>query len=113
MALDFTPDINHKFLKLCKNVQRKIPNYLILDTERYIRVIKCLVQNSIDNTQKGSITVSVKLTEVDLEGNQVLITHIDDTGVGIRKEDGKKLFKFFGKVDKKLKSTTLGIGLGL
>jgi len=50
---------------------------------------------------------------VDLEGNQILITHIDDTGVGIKKEDVKKLFRFFGKVDKDIKQTTLGIGLGL
>jgi hypothetical protein len=38
----------------------------------------------------------VKLKVEDMEGTGCLITHIEDTGKGIKKEDIKKLFKFFG-----------------
>jgi signal transduction histidine kinase len=48
-----------------------------------------------------------------MEGNGCLVTHIDDTGMGIRKEDIKKLFKFFGQIDKNTKQNEVGIGMGL
>jgi len=38
---------------------------------------------------------------------------IQDTGVGIKKEDQKKLFKLFGFVTDTQKMNTSGIGLGL
>ena len=85
----------------------------MIDIERYVRVLKCLIQNSIDHTKKGTIQIQVKIMNVDMDGSKILVTHIDDTGMGIKKEDASKLFKFFGKVDKDMKQTTLGIGLGL
>lgn len=39
---------------------------------------------------------------------------VNDTGIGIKEEDQKKLFKFFGKVGEKIDEINpQGIGLGL
>ena len=38
---------------------------------------------------------------------------VEDTGIGIRREDSDKLFKLFGKLESTSKINTNGIGLGL
>ena len=43
---------------------------------------------------------------------KLLIT-IQDTGVGIKKKDLSKLFKYFGKLTDNTKMNTKGTGLGL
>ena len=48
-----------------------------------------------------------------MEESGCLITQIEDTGKGIKKEDIKKLFKFFGQIDKNTKQNEVGIGMGL
>jgi two-component system sensor histidine kinase EvgS len=43
----------------------------------------------------------------------MLSTSVRDTGIGIRKEDQTKLFKFFGKLSDPNKINKSGMGLGL
>ena len=38
---------------------------------------------------------------------------IEDTGIGIKKEDESKLFKFFGRIENDQGYNKEGIGLGL
>ena len=43
----------------------------------------------------------------------MLKVSVQDTGIGIKKEDRAKLFKMFGKLEESAKMNTSGIGLGL
>lgn len=45
--------------------------------------------------------------------NGMLTTQITDTGIGISKDDLKKLFTFFGKIDASKNINRGGMGLGL
>lgn len=43
----------------------------------------------------------------------MLITEVDDTGIGIKEEDLNNLFRFFGQVAKSKNINRGGMGLGL
>lgn len=44
---------------------------------------------------------------------QTLHISVQDSGIGIKKEDEEKLFKMFGKLNDTAKINTSGVGLGL
>jgi signal transduction histidine kinase len=45
--------------------------------------------------------------------NQLLVSIVEDTGIGIKEEDLNKLFKYFGCVVKSKNINQNGMGLGL
>lgn len=81
----------------------KIP----FDRDKLIQVLTNLESNAINNTEKGSVTVSVTLEN---EGVHVCVR---DTGSGIRAEDISKLFRPFEQMDVKKGKRKSGTGLGL
>ncbi len=70
-------------------------------------VLRNLLDNAIRFTDKGKITVSSKE-----EGDYVIVT-IEDTGIGISKEDMPKLFTKFFQADTGPRRKYEGTGLGL
>ncbi|MDO8270103.1 MAG: GAF domain-containing sensor histidine kinase [Candidatus Levybacteria bacterium] len=80
------------------------------DSERIKQVLINLIGNSLKFTpREGSITISQELKE----GN--IITHVADTGRGIKSEDMEKLFKKFNMLGGNYltKQSGQGTGLGL
>ncbi|MBA3758291.1 PAS domain-containing sensor histidine kinase [Candidatus Saccharibacteria bacterium] len=76
------------------------------------KLIRMVLENLLDNASKYSrvnktITIGLKQSKA-----QTTIT-IDDSGVGILKDDQKKLFKKFSRIDNPLSIATEGTGLGL
>lgn len=66
-----------------------------------------MLGNAIKFTFKGLIKVKVDFKK------SVLITTVEDTGIGITPEDLVKLFKFFGCISKSRDINRGGMGLGL
>ena len=60
-------------------------------------------------TFSGEVEVEITYEEL----TQVLTGAVRDTGVGIKKEDISKLFKFFGKMTSTKDINRGGMGLGL
>ena len=54
------------------------------------------MSNAFKFTTEGFIKISVKLEK---SNNRDLLVEVEDTGLGIRKEDQKKLFLAFGKIN--------------
>ncbi len=77
------------------------------DKMRIREVLNNLIANAIHYTDKGGITIRIERL-----GNEV-ITHIADTGVGIRQEEIEHLFTKFFRVKGTLIQGTKGTGLGL
>lgn len=87
----------------------KTSSNLKLHTSRlYVReVLQNFITNSIKYTEKGSVQISAKPAK-----NGVTFTVVD-TGIGISKQDQKRVFeKFFRSEDFRTRSTN-GTGLGL
>lgn len=85
---------------------------LFCDYRRVQQVLLNLISNSLKFTQEGFIKLSIQKI---YENNKTYIQFsVKDTGIGIKKEDQKKLFQLFGKID--LENPTMnksGTGLGL
>jgi signal transduction histidine kinase len=78
------------------------------DSNRLRQVIVNLLSNAIKFTEEGSVTVSAS----ELEDNWLKIT-VQDTGIGMTKEQTSQIFEAFRQVDQTLTRKYQGTGLGL
>lgn len=100
-------EVENKRLKLKLSLP-KIALPRVLADEKYIeQVILNLINNAIQYTQKGSITL-----KAEENGGYVLIRVID-TGIGIAAEDIPKLFHKFSRTQDAINTFADGSGLGL
>ena len=93
-------------------VDPDIPNRLYGDKVRIRGVLINILNNAVKYTKEGSVTfeVSIRSKTEEMVG---LEFKVSDTGVGIRPEDKKNLFKSFEQLDRKVHYGIEGSGLGL
>ncbi|TNV85225.1 hypothetical protein FGO68_gene1273 [Halteria grandinella] len=101
--------IEQKHIGLILEISENVPNVIYSDVKRFKQVLFNLVGNAIKFTFQGQITLRVRY---DIFSKN-LVTEIQDTGIGIRPEDLRKLFKFFGTLSKSKDINRGGMGLGL
>lgn len=84
------------------------------DHGRVKQIVLNLLSNAIKFTLYGEIKVDIKVY-VSVDHGKVLSVEVSDTGIGISKEDLKKLFGAFERIDLEGSSTmnSRGVGLGL
>lgn len=99
-----------KYIKPVLEIDENVPQMICSDEMRLKQVLLNLISNSIKFTRRGYI----KLTARADEANYVVIS-IEDTGIGISKDDLEKLFKDYGKLknEESSKMNAIGSGLGL
>jgi CheY-like chemotaxis protein/two-component sensor histidine kinase len=92
-----------------------IPPFIISDEQRLAQVITNLLGNAIKFTpNRGRISIAVKRVDDGMEAdNCILELRINDTGIGISKEQQSNLFKPFTQVDSSISRKFGGTGLGL
>ena len=90
-----------------------VPAFIVGDELRLSQVITNLLTNSIKFTpEKGTIILSVK--KLEETGDDVTIrVEVSDTGIGITKEQQKKLFTSFNQANAGIAQNFGGTGLGL
>lgn len=77
------------------------------DERRVAQILLNIINNAIKFTDKGFVRIAYETTE------KTIVTKIIDTGIGIKKEDLRKLFKPFSQIDAGLTRNHEGTGLGL
>ena len=97
-----------KGLRLYIEVADSVPQKLSGDPTRIRQILLNFLGNAIKFTSRGFIHISMVS---DMEGK--LYFSVADTGIGIRKEDRKKLFAEFSQVDSSISRKYGGTGLGL
>lgn len=103
---------DRKQLELDLKTPQSLPRYWDLDPVRFKQIVLNLLSNAIKFTQDGSVTLEVlSLTENNERGELTILVH--DTGIGIRAEQQKKLFKAFSQADSSTTRKFGGTGLGL
>eukprot|EP00742_Colponemidia_sp_Colp-10_P001601 GILJ01001720.1.p1 GENE.GILJ01001720.1~~GILJ01001720.1.p1 ORF type:complete len:799 (-),score=83.98 GILJ01001720.1:434-2830(-) len=99
-----------KGLKLDWKVDPRIPELICGDRRRIKQILLNYLSNAFKFTMKGSVTVEVSTVEGDAKRAMPILKYsVKDTGIGIKEEDKKFLFKPFVQLD----STKPGTGLGL
>jgi signal transduction histidine kinase len=96
----------------CKGLELRVQvpgdhPHVVGDPERLERAIKHLVGNAIKFTRMGYVELRVHVVE------DLVITEVRDTGIGIEREDLAKVFEKFYQVDQGPTREFGGVGLGL
>ncbi len=101
-----------KDVELILNISPNLPNKLLGDNIRIKQVLLNIANNAAKFTNTGKITIKMDYLQVDA-GNIELNFSVEDTGIGIKKEDRHKLFRSFQQLDSKRNRNIEGTGLGL
>ncbi len=106
------PTAHAKQLELVSLIYRDTPLALIGDPLRLKQILINLISNAIKFTNKGTIAVRAMVEDVSEEFAKLRIS-IQDTGIGLSREDLAELFQAFSQADNSLTRQTGGTGLGL
>jgi len=94
-------------------IDGNFPRKLRGDELRIKQVLNNILSNAIKYTKEGIVTLSVSWERAAKENEARLRFAVQDTGVGIRKEDITKLFTSYTQLDTKANRKIEGTGLGL
>ncbi len=108
----FETKIQEKNLELIKEYDNRIPEVLSGDPVRLHQIILNLVSNAVKFTNKGKITVSVRLLTEDEEKVSIEFA-VKDTGIGIPENKMDKIFENFQQASSGTSRIYGGTGLGL
>ena len=111
-ALSLKSKAEEKGLEVRIQIDEKLPSVLQGDVVRIKQCLNHLIQNAVNYTQEGHITLSAQGSYSDSK-EFYLVLSVADTGEGIRKEDMAKLFNSFTKLDENKNQFVAGTGLGL
>lgn len=101
----------YKDLTIIVDCSPGLPRQLLGDELRNRQILMNLVTNAIKFTPKGYIFI--QLTCYEKENQNWLKMVVQDSGIGIRKEDQIHLFEAFSRMDVKKNRSIEGAGLGL
>ena len=101
-----------KNLEFRVKVAPDVPAELMGDEVRIKQILMNILNNAIKYTKEGSISLSVECQKVE-GSNYNMIYTVEDTGMGIKKEDIPYLFTAFKRVDEDNTKHIEGTGLGL
>jgi len=103
--------IKQKNLEMKLDMDETMPSMLRGDEIRIKQILNNLLSNAIKYTEKGTVTFSAK--GVYDESGFSLVLSVEDTGIGIKKEDLEKLFDSFQRLELSKNRYIEGTGLGL
>ena len=96
------------------DVDNDIPSILNGDEIRIKQVITNILSNAVKYTKEGSITFSVGYEKIEEKPDSIILKiSVADTGIGIKPEDMKRLFKAFERIEEKRNRNIEGTGLGM
>ena len=102
-----------KGLEFGIHIANDVPFYLIGDPLRVGQIITNYCSNAIKFTEKGDVIVNVELGEKLADGKLKINFSVEDTGIGLTKEQQGKMFQEFSQADSSTTRKFGGTGLGL
>lgn len=104
--------IGEKDLELILDIAPNLPNKLIGDSDRLKQIIINLANNAVKFTKRGQVVLHVDFEKTSKDSIELQVD-VQDTGIGIKKDDLAKIFNSFQQVDSKRNRNIEGTGLGL
>ena len=101
-----------KYLDFELNIGENVPSVLYGDEIRISQILINIMTNAIKYTDNGKVSLSVEYTQ-DGDGNDAIRYCVEDTGIGIKEEDIKKLFGSYERFDLERNRRVEGTGLGM
>ncbi len=101
-----------KKLEVKYEFDSSIQNMVIGDKTRLKQILLNLVDNAVKFTNRGSITLQVRLIDSD-DYQETIEFIVEDTGIGISEQDKNRIFESFVQGELTAKKKSMGAGLGL
>ena len=102
-----------KGLELVADINENTPSELWGDEVRIKQIITNILTNAVKYTDKGTVTLHVDFEDTADPEEIILKVSVEDTGIGIRPEEMKKLFAEFERIDVVRNRNIEGTGLGM
>jgi two-component system sensor histidine kinase EvgS len=99
LMLEFTPDLED--------------TDVLIDPLRFKQVLSNLVSNAIKFTERGQVKIKVQVLPTELAQQVEMKLVVEDTGIGISRDDQMRLFEPFAQADNSGQLARSGAGLGL
>ena len=103
--------IGSKPIDFILEISGDFPARLVGDELRIKQILNNLLSNAIKYTDEGTVTLKIQWENLGDEAR--LRFSVEDTGIGIRKEDMGKLFESYTQLDSGTSRKIEGTGLGL
>jgi two-component system sensor histidine kinase/response regulator len=101
-----------KGLELASLVKHDVPTAVKGDSGRIRQILVNLLSNAVKFTEKGEVTLIVKIVE-EAEEKAIVRFEVRDTGIGLTEEQRSRLFQSFSQADASTTRRFGGTGLGL
>ncbi|MFC5978203.1 MULTISPECIES: ATP-binding response regulator [Flavobacterium] len=98
-----------KNIDLIINADEKLSTKIVGDPFRLKQILSNIIGNAYKFTEEGFIKISAYVAE----GNDFFTITIEDSGIGIEKEDQKLVFEEFAQANENIEKKYGGTGLGL
>lgn len=109
----FKHQATSKNIKLKLNIAKNVPEYILADAVRLKQILVNLLSNALKFTSEGTIKLKVAaITEINNNFCKIKFS-VKDTGIGIKKDNKKRIFKSFVQEDTSTSRKFGGTGLGL
>jgi signal transduction histidine kinase/CheY-like chemotaxis protein/HPt (histidine-containing phosphotransfer) domain-containing protein len=104
---------SEKGLLIRSDIGTAVPRFIKGDPTRLRQILMNLINNALKFTEKGGVTVAVRIQPSPAEHRHRLRLEVQDTGIGIPASARDKLFKEYSQVDTSTSRLYGGTGLGL
>jgi len=95
-------------VKIVIDVEEEDLPFITADRVRMAQILNNLVSNAVKFTEKGFIYLRARMVDAER-----MLVQVEDTGMGMSKEDQSKIFQRFRQVDGSSTRRAEGTGLGL
>lgn len=101
-----------KNLEFKTDISGDIPSVFYGDPLRIRQVATNLLSNAFKYTREGSVTLRARFEKISEEKGNFIFS-VEDTGIGIKKDEIDKVFELFVRLDERLNRSVEGTGLGM
>lgn len=105
------PSPDQKNLKIITDLSEETQYNYISDPFRIQQILTNLIGNAYKFTKKGEIAIQVEVHKLGIQESLRIV--VKDTGIGISKNQLKKIFEEFSQADESTEKKYGGFGLGL
>jgi signal transduction histidine kinase/CheY-like chemotaxis protein len=112
VGLPFMPLFEERGLKLQVDIDSQLDVLVFVDDLRLIQVFNNLISNALKFTERGFIKLHAVCKNKSDNSIEVNFS-IEDTGIGISKDEQKKIFEGYGQIYNESTRRLIGTGLGL
>lgn len=109
----FTNNAINKGIDLYFYLKHDVPKSIMGDELRIFQVLTNFISNALKFTHEGYITLKIEVKEIVDESHALLHFSVQDTGIGMKEEQVKRLFQPFVQADSSTTRKYGGTGLGL